>query len=148
MKNQTLVIGLDGATFDVALPLIETGHLPNLAHLKAEGTWGNLRSVMHPESAQAWSSFLTGTNPGRHGIFGFTRRAVDSYNWLVNTSNNRVGPDIAEVLAQQGKQAGLFNVPLTYPPHQASTRISSILQSLRRNYSRPLAKTFGSKRTP
>jgi predicted AlkP superfamily phosphohydrolase/phosphomutase len=116
MKRQTLVIGLDGATFDIIDPLIEAGRLPNIARFKAEGAWGRLRSVMHPESPQAWSSFLTGTNPGKHGILDFTRRTMDSYDWRVNTANDRLGPDVSEILAQQGLRAGLFNVPLTYPP--------------------------------
>ena len=115
--SQFMVIGLDGATFDIIHPLIEAGRLPNLARLKVEGAWGNLRSVMHPESPQAWSSFLTGVNPGKHGVFGFTRQIAGSYDRQVNTSNTRAGPDIAEILAQQGKRVGLFNVPLTYPPH-------------------------------
>lgn len=116
MKSQTIVIGLDGATFDVIQPLLDAGRLPNLARLKTEGTSGKLRSVMHPESPQAWSSFLTGTNPGKHGIFGFTRRMANRYEWKVNTANDRSGPDIAEILNGQKKRVCLFNMPLTYPP--------------------------------
>jgi predicted AlkP superfamily phosphohydrolase/phosphomutase len=117
MTHQTLVIGLDGATFDIMQPLLEAGQLPNLARLKDAGAWGTLRSVLPPESAPAWSSFLTGNNPGKHGILGFTHRMTKRYEWQVNTSNNRSGPDLADVLNRQGKKAGLFNMPLTYPPH-------------------------------
>lgn len=117
MERQTLVIGLDGATFDIIQPLIKAGRLPNLARLKAEGTWGTLCSTMPPESAPAWSSFLTGVGPGKHGVFGFTHRIPGGYEWQVNTSSNRSGPDLADILSRQGRKAGLFNVPLTYPPH-------------------------------
>lgn len=125
MNNQTLVIGLDGATFDIIRPLIQAGRLPNLARLTEEGTWGTLSSVMPPESAPAWSSFLTGTNPGKHGIFGFTHRIPESYEWQVNTSSNRLGPDLADILSRQGKKTGLFNIPLTYPPHPTNGFIVS-----------------------
>jgi predicted AlkP superfamily phosphohydrolase/phosphomutase len=125
MKCQTLVIGLDGATFEVIQPLIEAEQLPNLARLKGEGTWGILHSVMPPESAPAWSSFLTGTKPGKHGVFGFTRRIAGSYEWQVNTSSSRFGPDLTDILSRQGKKAGLFNIPLTYPPHPTNGFIVS-----------------------
>jgi predicted AlkP superfamily phosphohydrolase/phosphomutase len=112
----TLVVGLDGATFDVMQPLLEAGRLPTLSCLKAAGVWGTLESVVPPESAQAWSSFLTGNNPGRHGILGFTRRVPGQVDRELSTSRHRAGPDLSELLSRQGKRVGLFNVPLTYPP--------------------------------
>lgn len=125
MNSQTLIIGLDGATFDIIHPLIKAGRLPNLARLKEEGTWGILNSIMPPESAPAWSSFLTGTNPGKHGVFGFTHRMPESYEWQMTTSNDRSEPDIADILSGQGKTVGLFNIPLTYPTHPVNGFIVS-----------------------
>jgi predicted AlkP superfamily phosphohydrolase/phosphomutase len=65
-SEKVLVIGLDGATFDLMKPWAAEGYLPTLAGLMEEGAHAPLRSVMQPISPQAWSSFLTGKNPGKH----------------------------------------------------------------------------------
>jgi len=77
MNNELrlLVIGLDGATFDIIKPLIAQGRQPALSRLVAEGASGPLRSTIPPVSAPAWSTFMTGLNPGKHGIFQW--RAYD-----------------------------------------------------------------------
>ena len=54
--SRLLVIGLDGATFDVLLPLIQDGTMPNLAALMHKGCWGNLSSTTPPFTAAAWST--------------------------------------------------------------------------------------------
>ncbi|MFQ6119651.1 MAG: alkaline phosphatase family protein, partial [Methanosarcinales archaeon] len=72
MRDKTLVIGLDGATFDIIDPLIEEGRLKNIKHLIERGVRGNLKSTIPPLSPVAWTSFSTGKNAGKHGIFSFT----------------------------------------------------------------------------
>ena len=62
-KFSVLVLGLDGATFDLMLPWVEEGHLPHLRQLLREGAWSRLRSTIPPITPCAWSSFMTGTNP-------------------------------------------------------------------------------------
>ena len=69
-RRQVLVIGLDGATYRVIDPLLAAGELPVLARLLNEGVRGELRSTLPPNSAPAWSSFLTGVNPARHRTAG------------------------------------------------------------------------------
>ena len=69
--HRTLVLGLDGATFDLLQPWIDEGHLPTLARLQREGASGPLESTFPPISAAAWSSFSTGVNPGKHGVVDF-----------------------------------------------------------------------------
>ena len=71
--NRLLVIGLDGATLDLVRPWAAQGHLPHLAKLIAEGTHGPLESTLPPVTSPAWPSFVTGKNPGRHGVFDFIR---------------------------------------------------------------------------
>ena len=77
--NRLLVLGLDGATFDVIRPLMEQGRLPNFAEMMRDGCWATLRSTVPPESAVAWPSFMTGVNPGKHGVYYFTARKKNSY---------------------------------------------------------------------
>ena len=87
MPPRVLVIGLDGATFDVLLPLARAGRLPALAALIARGTSAPLRSVFPPVTAPAWASFMTGKNPGKHGIYEFLYRQPNGYGDMpVNAS--------------------------------------------------------------
>jgi predicted AlkP superfamily phosphohydrolase/phosphomutase len=67
MSNKLLVIGLDGASFNVLDPLIEKGYLPNLSKLIFEGSRADLETTFPPITAVAWSSFMTGKNPRKHG---------------------------------------------------------------------------------
>ena len=68
-KQRVLVIGWDGATWDVVRPLVQQGRMPNIAGIIERGASGVLRSTLHPLSPQAWASFETGVNPGKHGIY-------------------------------------------------------------------------------
>ena len=70
-ENRVLVIGLDGATFDLIDLWVKEGKLPNLAKCMEQGVRANLKSTPLSNSAQAWSSFITGKNPGKHGIYDF-----------------------------------------------------------------------------
>jgi predicted AlkP superfamily phosphohydrolase/phosphomutase len=66
-----IVIALDGATFDLLDPWLDEGVLPTLARLIAGGVSGRLSSTLPPITAPAWASFMTGKNPGKHGVFDF-----------------------------------------------------------------------------
>jgi predicted AlkP superfamily phosphohydrolase/phosphomutase len=68
---RSLIIGLDGATFTLIQPWVDAGHLPTFARLMAEGAHGVLHAWPNTNSAAAWSSIVTGYNPGQHGIFDF-----------------------------------------------------------------------------
>ncbi|UCD87407.1 MAG: alkaline phosphatase family protein, partial [Desulfobacterales bacterium] len=74
------IIGLDGATFRIIRPLVKEGKLPRLRKMMEEGAWGDLESTIHPLSPQAWASFMTGKNPGKHGIFEFVQHKPNSYD--------------------------------------------------------------------
>jgi len=112
--NQLLVIGLDGAAPELVLPWSAQGHLPNLARLIAEGTHGPLESTLPPVTSPAWPSFMTGKNPGRHGVFDFIRPRGGRFD-MVNASQID-GRMIWEYLSDAGLTCGVLNVPVTYPP--------------------------------
>ena len=114
--RKVFVIGLDGATYDLIRPWAEQGKLPTFTRLMAEGTWGTLRSVIPPLTPPAWSSFLTGMTPGRHGIYTFLQRKPGSYGLMPFNATFRKVPHIGTILNQHGKQVALVNVPTTYPP--------------------------------
>lgn len=98
-----LVIALDGATFDVLNPWLADGSLPTLARLMAAGTSGTLASTLPPLSAPAWASFMTGKNPGGHGVFDFFRQDVPDLDRheMVNSTDIRAAM-LWEISSQNG----------------------------------------------
>ena len=110
-----MVIGLDGATFDIIDPLIEQGRLPNLQSIIERGVRGNLESTIPPLSPVAWTSFMTGANPGKHGIFDFIGRKPGSYQFQVINAASRKIEAFWKVISNTGKKVGVVNVPMTYP---------------------------------
>jgi predicted AlkP superfamily phosphohydrolase/phosphomutase len=115
-QSKVLVIGLDGATFDIIDPLIRQGELPNLQHLIQRGVRGILESTIPPLSPVAWTSFMTGKNPGKHGILDFFGRRTESYNLKFYNATSRGGSPIWTLFSEAGKKVGVVNVPMTYPP--------------------------------
>jgi len=118
MRQRVLVIGLDGATFDVLLPLVKRGKMPNLKKLIENGVVGELMSVIPPNSCSAWSSFATGLNPGNHGIYEFVVRRDKSYDVYPVNASHRDGKDLWYILSERGMKVALINVPYTYPPRK------------------------------
>lgn len=117
MSDKLLVIGLDGASFNVLDPLIDSGHLPNIADLISKGARANLETTFPPITAVAWSSFMTGKNPGKHGIFEFVRRDHRSNREMAVNASFRKGRAIWDILSDAGQQVIVHNFPCTYPPH-------------------------------
>lgn len=66
---KSMIIGLDGATFDLIGPWVEEGYLPTFERIMEEGSYGNLMSTVPPTTIPAWISLGTGKNPGRFGLY-------------------------------------------------------------------------------
>jgi predicted AlkP superfamily phosphohydrolase/phosphomutase len=113
-----VLIGWDGATFDLLLPWVQEGRLPNLRALMGRGTARRLRSVIPPISPAAWVSILSGMNPGKHGILDFKEFNASDYvstqPALVN-STHFSGTTILDVLSERGKRVCGLQLPMTYP---------------------------------
>ncbi|RMF35497.1 MAG: hypothetical protein D6759_04630 [Chloroflexi bacterium] len=115
---KALIIGLDGATFDIIEPLVEAGRLPHLATLMARGVYGPLESTLPPVSGAAWVSFMTGKQPGRHGILGFTQHDLSRYDGFSQTvvrSDMYAGQTLFDILSERGLRVSAYRVPMTYP---------------------------------
>jgi len=110
------IVGIDGATFDILRPLIEQGECPHIARILQEGVAGDLESEKPPITPPAWTSMMTGVNPGRHGVYHFIRRLPDSYGYALNDSRKYAGKDVMTVLGQRGWSIGTFSVPMVFPP--------------------------------
>jgi len=120
-KNyRVLVLGLDGATFDLMLPWVEQGYLPTLGKLLGDGAWSQLSSTIPPHTPCAWSSFMTGMNPGKHGLFNFSELASDSYDHRFVNASSRHGESLWGNLSRNGRRVGVTNVPMTFPPEEVN----------------------------
>lgn len=116
-KPKVFTIGVDGGTFDIILPLVERGELPNFERMINQGVWGELESTVPPFSGPAWTSFQTGKAPSSHGIFDFVNKKPNSYEtYYVNSTHIR-GTRFWDVLGDNGLKVGIINVMVTYPPH-------------------------------
>jgi len=118
MKHKIIVIGLDGLGPLLFGRLKKRGLLPSIAKLADKGTSQVLLSTLPPNSAPAWTSFMTGKLPHRHGIFDFLRKEPGSYNLRVvmNTCINE--RRIWNMLDYAGFSSAFVNFPITYPPEK------------------------------
>ena len=99
---KTVVIGLDGATFDVINPLSKEGRLPVLTRLKREGTSAQLLSTILPNSFPGWASCTTGTSEGMHGVFSPFIKQPGSYGVRAMSGHDIMTRPIWDILSEQG----------------------------------------------
>lgn len=109
--KRIVFLGLDGLDPDITERLLDEGKLPNLARLRAQGTYSRLRTTFPALSPVAWSTFATGVNPGRHNIFDFLNRDLRTY--APELSSARVRPP------ERFFKFGRFRIPLSAPVVEA-----------------------------
>jgi predicted AlkP superfamily phosphohydrolase/phosphomutase len=113
---KVVIIGLDAATWTLIRPWIAEGGMPNLAKLMKAGVSGSLQSVLPPITPPAWTSFMTGKNPGKHGVFHFVETERHSYAMNYANGGSRRSPTVWRLLNAAGFSVGTMNIPFTYPP--------------------------------
>jgi len=111
-----LVLGLDGATFDVIDPLARAGRLPALAAWRLRGVATPLASTTPPMSFPAWSTFATGLPPGWHGLFDFTQKLPGAYRIRFANASQRRGETLWGRASRAGARVLVLGVPATFPP--------------------------------
>ncbi|MFQ6067363.1 MAG: alkaline phosphatase family protein [bacterium] len=111
-----IVIGLDGACFELIDPWIEQGELPNLRKIRDEGTWGDMNSCLPPTTSPNWKCYSTGKNPGKLGICWWEN--IDFKGKKIYFPRNRIhkNKEMWDYLGEAGKRVCVVNMPLTYPP--------------------------------
>ena len=109
------VIGLDGTPAGYLRSRIAAGGLPNIASLAASGTLMDARAPLPPISSVSWASASTGTNPGRHGVYGFVERKPDSWELEFTNVHTIAEPAVWELAAAAGMRSVVVNIPGTYP---------------------------------
>lgn len=121
---KVLIIGLDGATFDLIKPWNAQGELPTFGMLMENGVYGDLTSTIPPVSSPAWPSFMTGMNPGKHGVFDFVGRR-EGYRRAVKNARDIKAKTLWRLLSEEEKTCIVVNVPVTYPPEEVKGCIAT-----------------------
>ena len=120
-QRKAVIVGVDGATFDLIRPWVAQGHLSNFRRLMEEGSHAVMRApITAPLSPASWSSFATGLTPAHHGILDFIKLTPYSYGHTIQTSRMRRGASLWDYLGQRGRTVGVSEVPLTYPPDKVN----------------------------
>lgn len=109
-----ILIGIDGGTFDLIDPWVSAGRLPAIASL-LRGVRGEPVSTHPPLTPVAWSSLLSGCDPGMHGVWGFLEMAADHAPNFLNGGALEL-PTLFELLSAAGVRVGTINLPWTWPP--------------------------------
>ena len=127
MPARVLIIGLDGGSLTLIRPWADSQAapsparpLPCLGRLLETGSWGRLRSTVPPATFPAWTSLMTGVNPGKHGIYDFTRRVPGTYRIEFINATYRRRPSLWRLLSQAGRRVGVIGLPATYPPEEVN----------------------------
>jgi predicted AlkP superfamily phosphohydrolase/phosphomutase len=120
LARRVLIIGLDGATFDVLEPMMARGRMPRLAALVQGGASGVLNSTLPPVTPAAWTTFMTGKGPGRHGIVDFERYDLRTNRLIFNSTIEIREKTMWEILSERGFRVGSINLPMTYPPKKVN----------------------------
>lgn len=144
--SKVVILGLDGLSPHLVEKYWENGDLPNLKKLAEQGSYRRMRTTTPGVSPVAWSSFQTGVNPGKHGIFDFLTADRKRYlavlssvktktftkrNFLgvrkekVSSTLLRMSKPFWSLLGKYGIRSTVIRVPITYPPEPLDGRLLS-----------------------
>ena len=108
---KVLVIGWDGATWDIAIKLMKEGKMPNLQKLIKNGTWGNLESSIPPWTVPAWNIMSTGLNPGKLGFATFFVREEYKFKPYFLFKELQTKRNVWDIISRYGKKVIVANLP-------------------------------------
>jgi predicted AlkP superfamily phosphohydrolase/phosphomutase len=114
-KEKVVVLGIDGVPYTLLKRFIDDGLMPNLANLAVKGTLTDMTASIPEVSSTSWSTFMTGVNPGKHGIYGFMELQKGSYKWKFPNSGDIKSDTLWDIAGKNNKKSIVLNVPSTYP---------------------------------
>jgi predicted AlkP superfamily phosphohydrolase/phosphomutase len=131
-----IVLGLDGATFSLIDPWVESGRLPNFARLLDGSVRGNLESTIPEITVPAWPAFATGRDPTQLDMYGFT-------HFNRETRENDLSHDefvpgkMWDAVDDQSGSAVVFNIPGSYPWQAIDGTIIAASPEYKEEYAHP-----------
>lgn len=124
-EKELLIFGLDGATYDLLDTWFNKGKLPYLEKVVNNGVRSDMKSTIPPLTGPAWTTFQTGVNPGKHGVFDWgSSGELDYGRGMIDASSIKT-KTIWELLSEDGKRVGSIGLPVTYPPKQVNGFITT-----------------------
>lgn len=136
-KEKIIVLGIDAMDAHITEQLMNEGKLPNFSYLKETGSFSPLKTTNPAESIVAWSSFMTGLNPGSHGVFDFIMRDPKDYMPFLGFDEiaaaadkpqiqiRRKGEAFWEALSKSKIPSFIYFCPNTFPPTKIYGRMIS-----------------------
>jgi predicted AlkP superfamily phosphohydrolase/phosphomutase len=148
-RRKIIILGFDGMDPGILESLMNQGKLPSFRKLRSEGDFRRLRTSLPPQSPVAWSNFITGMDPGGHGIFDFIHRTPEDYTPYLSTSRAseshwtasigdyvlpitsgkmellRKGRAFWQILEDHDIPATIVQIPSNFPPAETSQRTLS-----------------------
>lgn len=114
-KKRSCAVGLDGVPYSLINRFADEGVMPNVRDLSAYGSLYKMSVTLPEISAVSWPSFMTGTGPGGHGIFGFVELKPGTYDVRYPNYSDVRAPTIWDKLGDRRKRSVVINQPGTYP---------------------------------
>jgi predicted AlkP superfamily phosphohydrolase/phosphomutase len=114
--QRLIIFGVDGGTLEIVRPLAAKGLLPNFARVMEQGVAGELGSTFPPMTFPAFTTFMTGKNPGGHGVFDFFERVPGRYGVRFVNAHSRRSRTLWRMLSEAGRRVAVIGFPVTYPP--------------------------------
>lgn len=137
---RVVIIGLDGATFNIIQPLIIQKDLPFFQKLMCEGSYGVVDSNLPLNSASNWTSLFTGKNPGKHNIFDFLAYDNSSYQPKLITNQSLKSNLLWNIANKNHIQTILLNAPVTSTPEPLNgIMVNGMLSASDQRYAYPEA---------
>jgi predicted AlkP superfamily phosphohydrolase/phosphomutase len=122
-KPRVAFFGIDGVPYSLVAE--NPDEFPHLAALADEGSAGPIDSIVPPESSACWPALTTGVNPGETGVYGFQDREVGSYDTYVPMGRDVQATRLWDRVQENGRDATVMNVPVTFPPQRNVQRMVS-----------------------
>jgi predicted AlkP superfamily phosphohydrolase/phosphomutase len=143
---RVIVLGFDGLDHALTRDLMARGKMPHFARLASQGSFSPLQTTVPPQSPVAWSTFITGLDPGGHGVFDFIHRDPKTMEPFLSTTKTeaggralkigtwqfplsggtvellRRGTPFWEVLEERGIDTTIIRMPANFPPSGTATR--------------------------
>jgi predicted AlkP superfamily phosphohydrolase/phosphomutase len=113
--QRACVIGLDGVPCSMVRRFVDAGVMPRLGEIGAAGALRDMTVSMPEISSVSWSTFMTGKNPGEHGIYGFTDLHPGTYTQSFPTFRELKTDTIWDRLGEKKMRSVVINQPATYP---------------------------------